>query len=88
MKMKHHMYLTCSEVADRLGLGKRRRSRRAGAAEPLRDEERRARPVRQLIQAGKLKAIKLDNGEWRVREDWLEEYEARLILRSEKKRMP
>lgn len=87
MTKNHLTYLTCNEVAERLGLGKRRRCRRTRSSQPLRDEERRARPVRQLIQSGKLKAIKLDNGEWRVREDWLEQYEATLLIRAEKGRI-
>ncbi|MEQ8820989.1 MAG: hypothetical protein RLY93_12165 [Sumerlaeia bacterium] len=82
MRNQHPTYMTCDEVARRLGLGNRRRSPRAGAKGPVPENERLARPVRNLIREGKLQAIRLDNGEWRVREDWLEEYEARLLIRA------
>ncbi len=45
-------------------------------------DERLARTVRPLINSGKLRAVK-DQGTWLVREDWLDEYEALRIVRSQ-----
>lgn len=75
LRNREPAYLTLPEAARRLGLGLRRQTRK-NPKYSVSEIERLARPVRKLIRENKLKAV-YDTGGYLVREDWIEEYEAR-----------
>lgn len=88
--MKHvpqNQWLDLVTVGRRLGLDQGLRSQRMAAKQHLSLNERIARRVRKLIKRdGRLKAIQVPGVGYRVREDWLREYEIGLELDAERAR--
>lgn len=88
--MKHvpqNQWLDLVTVGRRLGLDQGLRSQRKDAQRHLSPNERIARRVRKLIKRqGGLRAIEIPGVGYRVREDWLREYEIGLEMDAERAR--
>jgi len=84
---EHKQWLDLVTVGRRLGLDQGLRSPRKDAKRHLTLNERIARRVRKLIKrAGGLRAIQVPGVGFRVREDWLREYEIGLEMDAERTR--
>lgn len=80
-------WLDLVSVGKRLGLDKGLRSQRRDAKQHLSMNERISRRVRKLIKReGGLRAIEVPGVGYRVREDWLREYEVGLEMDAERAR--
>lgn len=80
-------WLDLVTVGKRLGLDKGLRSQRRDAKQHLSMNERISRRVRKLIKReGGLRAIEVPGVGYRVREDWLREYEVGLEMDAERAR--